>query len=62
MDEARRVVAWHDRWMDWDNAPDPSPAWDAAEDARFEAAASRLLATIRAELGDTFEVVDERRR
>ena len=47
--------------MDWDNAPDPSPTWDADEDARFEEAASRLLQTIRTELGGAFEVADERR-
>ncbi len=54
------LVAWYDRSIDWADPGGASP-WDAAEQARFEAAAREVLAMLRAELGPLgFEVRDGR--
>lgn len=52
------LVDWYDRSVDWEYPAGPS-LWDEAEHARFAAAASRLLAVLRAELGADFEIRDE---
>lgn len=57
--ELEHIAAWYDQWMDWDRAPEANPAWDAAEDARFKAAARQLLDKVRQQLGPEYEVIDE---
>jgi hypothetical protein len=56
--EARRVTKWFDGSLNWDYPPDPGP-WDQAECDRFNAAARALLARLRQELGDRFDIEDE---
>ena len=50
------LTAWHDESLDWAYPPDPGP-WTDEESARFEAAAEEMLARLRAELGDAYEIV-----
>jgi hypothetical protein len=52
------LSAWHDRALDWDDPPAPSP-WTAQEREQFDVAAREALKRIRTELGPDFEVVYE---
>src|SRR3954466_11176118 len=47
---------WHDEALNWDSPTEASP-WTTEERQRFEAAATEVLARLRAELGSNFEVV-----
>jgi hypothetical protein len=51
-------VDWHDQALNWEYPPDPGP-WRQDECERFNQAAKDLLITVRQELGDHFEVIDE---
>jgi hypothetical protein len=53
-----KLLAWHDTPLNWDYPPDPGP-WRQEECDRFNAAVAALYASIVAELGEAFEVVDE---
>jgi hypothetical protein len=53
----RELAEWHDTALNQDYALDPSP-WRQPECDRFNEAARLLLAAVRDELGDRFEVVD----
>jgi hypothetical protein len=52
------VTAWHDTFMDWDNAPEPSRWWPREKEA-FSATAQELLLLLREHPGLDFEIVDE---
>lgn len=55
---ANELTEWHDQALNWEYPPDPGP-WRQEECERFNQAAKDLLITIRQELGDHFEVIDE---
>jgi len=55
---ANELVDWHDQALNWEYPPDPGP-WRQDECERFNQAAKVLLITVRQELGDHFEVIDE---
>jgi hypothetical protein len=57
LERCRRVAEWHDASLNWDYPPDPGP-WRQPECDRFNEAVRHLLATIRAELGEQFEVIN----
>jgi hypothetical protein len=52
------LAVWHDTSLNWAYPPDPGP-WRQPECDQFNDAVRHLLATIRAELGDQFEVIDQ---
>jgi len=57
----RRVAylcAWYDTRIDWSYPPNPS-TWDFAEEERFKSEAQRLLALLREQLGQEFEIEDK---
>lgn len=58
-DETRRrleeLSVWHDGALNWDDPAAPSP-WSTDERARFARAADEILATLRADLGPSFEL------
>ena len=54
---ANELVVWHDQALNWDYPPDPGP-WRQDECDRFNQAARKLLTTVRKELGEDFEVID----
>ncbi|HEY2840770.1 MAG TPA: hypothetical protein VGJ26_16555 [Pirellulales bacterium] len=49
---------WHDTALNWDYPPDPGP-WRQPECDRFNSAARALLADLRQELGEQFEIIDK---
>jgi hypothetical protein len=56
----RRVIhlcSWYDTSIDWNYPPGSSP-WNTEEFERFHAAAQKLLALLREQLGPEFEIVD----
>jgi hypothetical protein len=53
----QELVAWHDTSLNWDYPPDPGP-WRQAECDRFNEAVKCLVAALRTELGERFEVVN----
>lgn len=55
----RDLVSWHDESLNWDYPPDPGP-WRQTECDRFNAASTKLLNAIKDELGEDFEVADDR--
>jgi hypothetical protein len=61
-DNTRRRVssmcAWFDTSLDWSYPPGPSP-WGVEEGAQFKAEAGELLALLRGQLGEEFEIIDE---
>lgn len=59
--ECRRVAEWHDTSLNRNYPPDPGP-WRQPECDRFNEVVLNLLATIRAELGARFEVIDRQPR
>jgi hypothetical protein len=50
------LSAWHDGSLNWESPSDPGP-WSPAEEERFERAAAEVLAAVRSEIGEEFEVV-----
>ena len=52
---------WHDTALNWDYPPDPGP-WRQEECDRFNAAVDALLETVRAELSNEYELLDEQGR
>ena len=59
-----RVLAlsdWHDTALNWASPGDPGP-WRQTECDRFNAAVEALLETIRAELSDEYELLDQQLR
>ncbi len=58
---ADELAAWHDQSLNQDYPPDPSP-WRQDECDRFNDASQQLLETIRNELGDDYDIVDEQPR
>ncbi len=56
--EVTRLIAWYDRSLDWDHAPQERP-WSQAERERFNEAMHRLLAAIQRELGAQYEIVNQ---
>jgi hypothetical protein len=53
-----QMADWHDTALNQAYPPDPGP-WRLHECDRFNEAVRHLLATIRAELGDQFECIDQ---
>lgn len=53
------LIAWHATGLDWSYPPDPSP-WPEEEFERFKRETAAFLSVLRKELGDEFEIVDER--
>ena len=47
---------WHDKALDWDYPPDPSP-WSQEKRERFETAATDILSAVRSAVGPEFDVV-----
>ncbi|HEY9910002.1 MAG TPA: hypothetical protein V6D18_20605 [Thermosynechococcaceae cyanobacterium] len=58
---AYALADWHNTALNWTHPLDPGP-WRQEECDRFNAAVDALLATVRAELGEEFEVVDRQGR
>ncbi|WP_206756163.1 hypothetical protein [Trichocoleus sp. FACHB-591] len=56
-EQLRSLGAWHDTALDWSDPLGPSP-WPLEECERFNTAVSQLLALIRTELGDEYEIID----
>lgn len=56
--ELQTLSTWHDKALDWDYPPDPSP-WSQEEFQEFEVAAQSMLTKLQIELGADFEVVYE---
>jgi hypothetical protein len=56
--QCQELSAWYDTSLNQAYPPDPSP-WRQSECDRFNEAVRRLLATVRAELGDQFEIIDQ---
>jgi hypothetical protein len=56
----RELGAWHDTSLNSAYPPDPGP-WRQPECDRFNEAVKQLLATVRAELGEQFEVINQQR-
>ncbi len=54
----QEIGVWHDTSLNWDDPPDPGP-WRQHECDRFNETVRHLLATIRSELRDQFEVIDQ---
>ncbi|SFC48657.1 hypothetical protein SAMN05421848_1599 [Kushneria avicenniae] len=52
------LTAWHDKALNWDYPPDPSP-WSQEEFRAFETAAHDMRSRLQTELGPEFEVVYE---
>ncbi|SRR6266852_6779066 len=52
------LMDWHDQALNWEDPPAPGP-WRQEECERFNQAAKDLLITVRQELGEHFEVIDE---
>lgn len=52
------LSTWHDKALNWDYPPDPSP-WSQEEFEDFEAAALAMRAKLQTELGVCFEVIYE---
>ncbi|MEP0871684.1 hypothetical protein NDA01_17875 [Trichocoleus desertorum AS-A10] len=52
-------LPWHDTALDWSDPLGPSP-WSLEECERFNTAVSQLLALIRTELGDEYEIISDR--
>src|SRR5438132_2929084 len=61
LERCRQTAEWYDTSLNWDYPPDPGP-WRQSECERFNEAVRHLLATIRAELGGQFEVIDQQPR
>lgn len=57
----RALAEWHDTSLNWDYPPNPSP-WRQEECDRFNAAVESLLETIRAELSEEYQLIDQQRR
>lgn len=55
---ANELMEWHDQDLNWEDPPDPGP-WRQEECDRFNQAAREFLITLRQELGERFEVLDE---
>lgn len=56
--ELEELSNWHDKALNWEYPPDPSP-WSQAEFKSFKAAALSMREKLQAELGTGFEVVYE---
>ena len=52
------MARWYDASLNWSYPPDPGP-WRQPECDRFNVAVKQLLADIRCDLGQQFEVIDE---
>jgi hypothetical protein len=57
-DLVAKLIAWHGQALNHDYPPDPSP-WRQDECDRFNIASKQLLQTIRAELGNEYDIADE---
>jgi len=55
---AAELMLWHHQALNQDYPPDPSP-WRQDECNRFNRASKQLLQTIRDELGNEYDIVDE---
>lgn len=58
LQELETLSTWHDKALNWEYPPDPSP-WSQAEFKEFEKAALAMRAKLQAELGASFEVIYE---
>jgi len=58
LQELEKLSAWHDKALNWEYPPDPSP-WTQAEFEEFEEAALFMREKLKAELGASFEVLYE---
>ena len=58
LQELEKLSNWHDRALNWEYPPDPSP-WSKAEFEEFELTAISMLEKLQAELGASFEVIYE---
>ena len=54
------ITAWYDTSLDWSDPSGPSP-WDVDELLSFNSEAQKMLHSLRTELGNEFELVDESR-
>lgn len=56
-------MRWYDASLNWWYPPDPLPEpWTEEEKRHFDRTASRLLAELRAGLGEDWEIADETRQ
>lgn len=58
LQELYTLSTWHDKALNWEYPPDPSP-WSLEEFKRFESAALSMSEKLQAELGEEFEVIYE---
>ncbi len=58
MKRSYELAEWHDKSLNWDYPPDPSP-WRQEECDRFNTAVKQLFEAARDELGEEFELVNE---
>ncbi|WP_312941758.1 hypothetical protein [Stutzerimonas balearica] len=56
--ELEELSSWHDKALNWEYPPGPSP-WSQAEFKSFEAAALSMRKKLQAALGADFEVIYE---
>src|SRR5689334_14115844 len=61
LERCRQVAEWYDASLNRNYPPDPGP-WRQAECDRFNEAVRQLLAMIRSELVDRYEVIDQQPR
>ncbi len=57
---ADQVMRWYDTSLNWSSPADPLPEpWTMEEKRHFDDTARRLLAVLRTELGEDWEIIDE---
>jgi hypothetical protein len=56
--EVENLVSWYDTGLDWNNPGGSSP-WNEAELHKFILAAQETLQTLKEELGEDYELMDE---
>lgn len=55
----QHIISWYDTSIDWSYPPDPSP-WSWEERKQFIGQSAEVLALLKAELGENYEILDER--
>jgi hypothetical protein len=56
----QHIISWYDTSIDWFYPPDPSP-WSPEEREQFVRKSGEVLALLKSELGEKYEILDERK-